>query len=249
VIVSLHYGRSFLAEGVAPVVFILVARGFVRLSKKRIAQFLALATFILLVPSLTRGDRVFSGGGDDATQQMPQIVRWLVAGSSLQITQEYKDMDMSHHCPPLIVSLTDKIVPWVPLHACTVIVHGAPTAANLDRIVSHEIDGDGSPGDRATGTGTSYLLELYLTGGLAAVVLGSFVFGAICRTFALAVAGRSLFTCIWAECLVRAVWAPRSMLGYVFEKIPGMVLATIAFAVISFAFTGERREVEARTAS
>lgn len=242
VIVSMHYGRSFLAEGVVPVIFILIARGFLRPSLKRIGQLIVLALFIVLVPSLTRGDQVFSADDNTAGAQMPQIVRWLVEGSSLQITQDYMHLDMSQKCPPLLVSLTDKIIPWVPLHACTVVVHGTPTAANMDRIVSHEIDGDGSRDDPATGTGTSYLLELYVTGGVAAVVLGSFLFGVLCRAFATAMAGRSLFTCIWAECLVRAVWSPRSMLGYVFEKIPGMVVATIAFVVISFVFTARRTE-------
>ena len=37
---------------------------------------------------------------------------------------------------------------------------------------------------------------------------------------------RSLFVGIWVECLTRALLAPRGNLGYVYERIPSLVLAT-----------------------
>jgi hypothetical protein len=64
------------------------------------------------------------------------------------------------------------------------------------------------------------------------VVLGSLAFGFLCRLMTASLAARSLFSGIWAECLMRAVFAPRGTLGYVFEKVPWLVLATLLVALI-----------------
>jgi hypothetical protein len=65
-LVSLDYGRVFVAQAVVPIVFIAVARGFIRLSWKRLSQIVLLGLFILVVPSMTRGDSMFSAAGDPA---------------------------------------------------------------------------------------------------------------------------------------------------------------------------------------
>lgn len=242
-IVSLHYGRAFLALGVVPIAFIVVARGFIRLTWGRVLQLAMVGLLIMFVPSITRGDKVFSQDPSDSSatnQNVPQLVNWIAAGSSLQVTQDYLDLDLRHACPPMLVSFTEHMFPYVFFHLCTVMTHGEPAAADLDRLVSHEINGDGSIGDVA-GTGTSYLLELYLTGGVSAVVVGSLIFGFVCRALVRSIGGRSIFSGIWAICLMRAIWAPRSMLGYVFEIVPGMLLLTFAVVVISFIFEGQLR--------
>jgi len=43
---------------------------------------------------------------------------------------------------------------------------------------------------------------------------------------------RSLFSGIWAECLTRALMAPRGSLGYVYERIPSLVLSTLLVIVV-----------------
>ncbi len=251
-VVSMRYGRMFLAEGVVPLVLIAVARGFIQLSWKRTVQIAGLGLFIIFVPSITRGDPLFSAAGEDA--ETPAIVQWFAGGSTLLITQEYMDMDLTRRCPPLLVSLTGKVIPYALLHVCTVTLSGVWTdtnvatewAANLDRLVTYELNGaDGSMNDG--GTGTSYLLELYLTGGLTGVVLGSLVFGAACKFFASAMAARSLFSGIWAECLLRAVFSPRGTFGYVFEKVPVLLLATILVVLISREFRGRPSPSESQS--
>lgn len=236
-IVSLHFGRFFLAQGVVPILFIAVARGFVQLSPKRLVQIAILGLFILFVPSITRGDPIF--GADDqspANQSLPQIASWLSAGSSLQMTEDYRDLDLRGRCPPLLVSLTAKLVPYTLLHLCTIRLRDSDYVANLDVILTAEMAQkalDLTGQDDIGGAGASFLLELYLTGGVAAVVLGSLTFGFLCRLMTASLATRSLFSGIWAECLMRAVFTPRATLGYVFEKVPWLVVTTVLVALLS----------------
>jgi hypothetical protein len=219
---SLRGGRFFLAQAVVPAVLLAVARGWIRLSGRRIIQLLLLAAAILFVPSLTRGDNL--AGGD-------ALMQFFASGSSLRTYQENAGMDLNGRCPPLLVSLTAKTVPYHWLGICTIDVwqmKGLP--ATLDRILAYN-----EPGSEValTGPGSNYLLELSLTGGLPAVFAGSALFGFICRRFAGWIGRRSLFAGIWAECLTRALLAPRGNLGYVFERIPSLVLATVL--VVTFA--------------
>jgi hypothetical protein len=232
VVVSLHWGRAFVAQGFVPILFIAVGRGFIRLSWKSVFQLVLLSFAILIVPSITRGDQIFDSG-EGSPQDAPQIVSWLASGSSLQVTQMYLDMDLSHRCSPLLVSLTDKVIPYVLLHICTIDLFSGLRSANLNRLVSEDLNQSMGLGADATGsTGTSYLLELYLTGGITAVVLGSLGFGAVCRLLTNSMGARSLFSGIWAQCLMAALLSPRGLLGYVFEKVPGQVVATLLFIVV-----------------
>jgi hypothetical protein len=226
---SLRGGRFFLAQAVVPAVLMAVARGWIRLSAARMAQFLLLAAAIIFVPSYTRGDD-FRGG--DA------FIQFFASGSSLRTYQENLDLDLTGRCPPLLVSLTAKTVPYHWLGICTIDIwqtKGLP--ATLDRILAYN-----EPGSEValTGPGSNYLLELSLTAGLPAVFAGSAFFGFICRRFVGAIGRRSLYAGIWAECLTRALLAPRGNLGYVFERIPSLVLAT----VLAAAFAGAARLLE-----
>jgi hypothetical protein len=246
ILVSVHFGREFLAQGVVPILFLAVARGFLPLTRTRLSLVAALGLWILFVPSLTRGDPVFGGGAAEAAgpdlgdAAVPAFVSWISGGSSLQVTQDYMNLDLDRRCPPLLVSLTAKLVPYGLLHVCTVSLSGREMAASLDRLVTWEANGaDGSMRDG--GVGTSYLLELYLTGGMAAVIVGSFGFGWVCRFFAVSMAGRSLFCGVWADCLMRAVWSPRCTLGYVYERVPGLLLASLLVLLIARQLRGRPR--------
>jgi hypothetical protein len=224
-IISLHGGRFFLAQAVVPAVMIAVARGWIRLSAKRMVQFAALALFIIFVPSLTRGDEI---AGQDET------VNFFEAGGSLQLFQDNMDLDMNGRCPSLLVSLTAKTIPYGLLDVCVMDYAGVKhMPATAGRIIT--VNAPSSFEGTVSGTGSNYMLELYLLGGLSAVFAGSALFGFSCRRFVGWIGRRSLFSGIWAECLTRALFAPRGELGYVYERIPSLVLTTLLVVLIVWA--------------
>jgi len=214
--VALRGGRFFLAQAVVPALLIAYARGWLRISLKRSLQLLLAALFLVFVPSISRGDLVVG-------QQ--ESIRFFAAGSSLQLFQDNMDLDLSGRCPPLLVSLTAKTIPYGMLDVCTLEIGGLKNMpATLGRILT--VNDPTTFNGYAGGTGSNYLLELYLTGGIFAVYAGSALFGTTCRLFIGWIGRRSLFSGIWAECLTRALFAPRNDLGYVYERIPSLVCAT-----------------------
>jgi hypothetical protein len=221
-IVSLHWGRFFLAQGVLPIVIIAIARGWVKLSAKRVLQLAVLAIAIVFVPSFTRGDNLVGGN---------EVAQFFAAGSTLKLFQDNSDLDLSSRCPPLMVSMTAKVVPYHVMGVCVIDIWGMKDLpATLDRILTYN---EPSSVDSLTGTGSNYLLELNLSGGFVSVLFGSAIFGLTCRKFLVWAGRRSLFAGIWAECLTRALLAPRSNLGYVYERIPTLVLATALVIIVS----------------
>lgn len=216
-LISLHGARFFLAQALVPVLLIAVARGWVRPSARRALQLAALALFIIFVPAITRGDQVM---GQDRDLEI------FMGSDVLGLFQNNMDLTVSNRCPPLLISLTAKTIPYSLFGVCVMDIGGLKNMpATLERILT-----DNDPGSfhgTVSGTGSNYLLELYVTGGLFAVYLGSAVFGFTCRRFVKWIGLRSLFAGIWAECLTRALLAPRGNLGYVYERIPSLVLATL----------------------
>jgi hypothetical protein len=215
-IVSLHWGRFFLAQAVVPLIFIAVARGCIRFSPKRILQFSAVACALIFVPSLTRGDNL-------AGQQA--MVEFFSQGSTLRLFQDNRDLNLDGRCPPLAVSMTAKLIPYSAIGVCTIDIWGMKNLpATLDRILSANVPGADV---LLIGPGSNFLLELDLSGGIVVVLAGTAFFGFSCRRFVAWIGKRSLFSGIWAECLTRALLAPRSNLGYVYERIPTLVLTTL----------------------
>ncbi len=222
-IISLRWGRFFLVQAIVPIVFIALARGWMRLSGKRVLQLGALAVLIVFVPALSRGDNFL---GQD------EIVTFFEAGSSLRLFQDNVDLNLTERCPPLLVSMTAKSIPYGLLDVCTMDYKGSKgVPATLDRILT---DNDPSTAGTLNGTGANYLLELYLTGGIGAIILGSVFFGFSSRCFVQCISQRSLFAGIWAECLSRALFAPRGTLGYVYERIPSLLLATLIVITLAW---------------
>jgi len=235
-IVSLHWGRFFVVQALAPILFIALARGWLRMSRKRWIQFACLGLAVIFIPSLTRGDQV---GGNEG------LVKFFAEGGTLKLFQDNKDLNLYNRCPPLLVSLTDGFVPYGELGVCTVNLWGERNlAATLDRILAYN---DPTTEGTLTGPGANYLLELYLSGGIAAILVGSLLFGMSCRWFAEWMGRRSLFAGIWAECLTRALLAPRGTLGYVYQMIPVLTVAT--GIVILVAMAAPRREAAAEHVS
>jgi hypothetical protein len=223
--ISLLGGRFFLAQAVVPVVLIAIARGWFRFSGKRILQVAALAVFIIYVPAMTRGD--VSVGTDVG-------LGIFMHSNVLALYQDNTDISLNDNCPPLLISLTAKVIPYSALGVCVIDFGGhTNTPATLERILTN--NEPGSFHGTASGTGSNYLLELFVTGGLTAVYLGSAIFGFTCRRFVGWIGMRSLFAGIWAECLTRALFTPRGNLGYVYERIPSLVLATLLVIFIVWA--------------
>jgi oligosaccharide repeat unit polymerase len=226
-LISLHWGRFFAAQAIVPILFIAIARRWIRFTWKRLIQLSVVALFIVFVPALTRGDTIF--GQDE--QGYPQIVNYFGYMNSLGLFQE--GIDLSYPCPPLLLSLTAKVIPYSSLGVCTIDVGNQTNLpATMEQLLTREYTDD-----VMAGVGSNYMLELYLTGGLAAVFIGSVIFGFISRTFVGLISCRSIYAGIWAECLTRSLFAPRGNLGYVYERIPSLVLATLAVVLVSWSFS------------
>jgi hypothetical protein len=160
----------------------------------------------------------------------PQIVNYFGYMNTLVYVQD--NTDLSYPCPPLLVSLTAKVVPYPLLGVCTIdLGEHKNLTATTDRLLAKVYTDD-----LMAGTGGNYLLELYLTGGVTAIIAGSVIFGFTCRRFVELIGHRSLYAGIWAECLSRALFAPRQTLGYVYERIPSEMLATLAVIALAWAF-------------
>lgn len=226
-LISLHWGRFFAAQAIVPILFIAIARRWIKVGWKRLVQLSLIGLFILFVPALTRGDTVF--GLDE--QGNPQIVSYFGYMNSLGFFQD--NTDLSYPCPPLLVSLTAKVIPYSLLRVCTIEVGDqANLPATTEQLLTREYSND-----IMAGTGSNYMLELYLTGGLTLVLIGSVIFGFTSRTFVGLISGRSIYAGIWAECLTRSLLGPRGNLGYVYERTPGLVLATLGVVFLSWSFS------------
>lgn len=222
-IVSLQWGRFFVGQSIFAILLIAMGRGWIRLSLKRWIQLAVVLCGVIFVPAITRGANIL---GQDQYGR-PMIVDLFEGGNTLGFFQEYKDT-LHSPCPPLLVSMTAQIVPYSLLGVCTINVgniRNVPATINV-LLTSHESN------DLSTGTGGNFLLEFYLIAGVPAILLGSTLFGLSCRWFIEQIGHASIFAGIWSECLVRALFAPRNNLGYVFERIPSLVLATFLFIVL-----------------
>jgi O-antigen polysaccharide polymerase Wzy len=224
-IISLHGGRFYLAQAVVPALLIAISRGWIRFSLKRLIQISAIALFIIFVPAMTRGDKLL-GPDNEST---------LFMGSNiLGLFQDNLDLSLNDDCPPLVISLTAKVIPYSAMGICVIDLGGLKNLpATLERILTY--NDAGSYQGLASGTGSNYHLELYVTGGLPAVYIGSVLLGFSCRLFTKWIGMRSLFSGIWVECLTRALFTPRGNLGYVYERIPSLVLATLFVVFIVWA--------------
>jgi hypothetical protein len=229
--VSFGWRRFFAAQAILPIVFIGIARGWIRLDFKRVFQIVLIGSFVLFVPAMTRGDKIF---GQDP-EGRPQIVNYFGYMNSLGFFQD--NTDLTYPCPPLLVSLTAKAIPYSILKVCTIdLGDDKDLPATTDRLLTKRYTDD-----PMAGTGSIYLLELFLTGGIPAILVGSTIFGFTCRRFVQFIGHRSLYAGIWAECLSRAWYAPRGNLGYVYERIPSLILAIFGVIALSWAVEVLRR--------
>ncbi len=215
--ISLHWGRFFLAQALIPIMLIAIARGWIKISFKRFFLLSMAALFVLIVPAVTRGDSVF--GGDEFGHYT--IVNFLYQGSTMKFFEDNRDLPWT--CPPLLVSITSKVIPYSTLNVCVVDVgDDKRVPATLDVLLTKQYSDD-----LLLGTGGVYLLDLYLLGGIPAIIGGTAIFAFTCKRFVDWIGHRSLYAGIWAECLSRAFLAPRGNLGYIYERIPSLVLATL----------------------
>ncbi len=233
-LISLNGGRFFLAQAVVPIALIALARGWLVLSLKRVLYLSVCTLALVFLPAITRGD---------SSLYQRDFVAFFKDGSTLQLFQDNLDLDLTGRCPPLAISLTAKIVPYHALGICGIDVWGRTgVAATLDRILTYN---DPMNFGLLTGPGSNFLLELYVTGGLFAVFSGSLIFGFICGRFVGLLNRRSIFAGMWAECLTRALLAPRGNLGYVFEIIPPLVftISLLAFVLWLWHLIAQEQEL------
>jgi len=235
-IISLNYFRQFLIFAVLPIVFIAIARGWIKLTLKRAAKLFALGVCLVVVPSVLRGDfKSHSSSIEGENLRMytgnsrMYVGSWLLSGSSLTIFEKFHTANISGGCSPLLVSLTEYIIPYRTLGWCTVPFAGTIRVADSNGLTTYMINGNGlSRG----GTGATFILDLYWFGGILAVGIGSAVMGFTCRFFVESMGSRTIFNGIWAECLMRSLMAIRGTYGFVYERIPALVLTAIFCALI-----------------
>lgn len=221
-IVSLAWGRFFFAQALVPLLLLAVARGWVKVNAKTLIGLALCALAIIFVPPAMRGDALIGN---------EELISFLVNGSTLLLFQNNMETDFSQACAPLLVSLTAKLVPYELLGVCTIDIWGQTgLPATLDRLLAYQEIGGAN---LLVGPGSNFLLELYVTGKVPAVIAGSLAFGYSCRFFCKAIAVPTVFGAIWLECLTRALFAPRSNLGYVFERIPSLMIVTMLFVAIA----------------
>jgi hypothetical protein len=230
IIVSLHYGRVFIAFGVLPMLFIAIARGWLNLTIRKVVCIILLGVSILIVPSIFRGD--FKNYSSDAGSEYARnfIGVWLLAGSSLNVFDRFYNSSILGFCPPILVSFTEQMIPYKILGICTVPQADGTRVANADAIATYMINGDSY--SRGGGTGSTYILDLYWFNGIMAIIIGSIILGSTCKLFIGSVGYRSVFSGIWAECLVRSLFIVRGTYGYMYQRIPSLVFATILCALI-----------------
>jgi len=218
-LISLHGARFFVAQAVIPVLLVAIARGWIKVTVKRVLQFGALAVALIFVPAITRSDDVSGFGNQQG------LTNFFAAGGSLQLFQDNQDLNLNGRCPPLLVSLTAKTIPYGLLDQCVLDIAGKQRMpATLFRVLT--VDDPSSLGGTVSGTGSNFMLDLFLFGGMPGLCLGSAALGITCRRFVCWIGKPSLYAGIWAECLTRALFAPRNDLGYVYERIPSLLCAT-----------------------
>lgn len=227
ILITLNWGRFFAGQTIVVILFIALARGWLKLSMKRWLQLCSVALLIFLGPIITRGHFFSQGNLEEIAGSAPQIAAFFEQGSTLHFFQEYHE-NLRSDCPPLLVSMTERFVPYRSLGVCTIQVGNVKNVpSTVDNLLTRQ-----NSDDLGTGTGSIYIFGLYLAGGIAGIILGSFLFGMCCRWWVERLSYASLFSGIWAECLVRSLFAPRSSLGYVFQRIPSLVLATLGIILL-----------------
>lgn len=228
-LISLRWGRFFVAQAIVPILLILIARGMFVLNGKRVAILGVVAFFIVFIPAAFRGDDLYNSEA---------IFNFFSRGSTLILFQDNRFMDLNGYCEPIFVSLTAKIIPYAMVNECTIDIWGQQgLPATLDRILAYNEIGES---DALVGPGSNYLLELYLFAGSIGVLVGSFFLGLMARQFVRAITVGSIFGAIWVESLVRLLLAPRSNFGYIFERIPSLFLTSLLFLFLVHALRDAR---------
>lgn len=224
ILITLHWARFFAGQTIVAILFIALARGWLKMSLKRWMQLLLIAMLIFLGPILTRDS---SATKAELVGGSTELAKFFSQGSTLNFFQVYHD-SLKSTCPPLLVSFTERIIPYKLLGVCTIQVGSIKDVPATVPILLTRATSD----DLATGSGSIYIFGLYLMGGIPGIILGSLLFGVCCRWWVERLAYASVFAGIWAECLIRSLFAPRGSLGYVFQRIPSLFVATLGVILL-----------------
>ncbi len=239
-IVSLQWGRFFLVQAVFPIFIVFAARKWIVFSLKNIVAFLLVGAFVVLAPAYFRGDfntaiSITDEIDFDKVDTEGASIEYMKASSTLKLFEDNKDDDYSNYCNPLVVSLTQKVVPYALLDMCVMdIWREKALATTMDRILAYKELGHEASQEVLAGPGSNYLIESYVSlYGVFGIVVVSFVFGVITAISFNSLTTASLFGSIWLEILTRGVLIPRGNVGYALERVPMLLLTTLVFILLT----------------
>ncbi len=229
-IVSATWGRFFVGQIIVAFLIVAIIRRWLVFDRKGIFKVIAITLFIFFVPAIMRGD--FKSSSKQYSENL--FIEFVTAGSTLKLFEDNKNLDLSSNCNPLFVSLFAKTIPFSFVGSCTIDIWGEYNLpATLDRILAENELGKNSM-KSLRGPGSNYLLELYISlNGNIGIIIGSFIFGIISRFSVNSLHYPTIFGLIWIEILSRALFAPRSNIGYVFERIPSLLLLSFLMLILA----------------
>jgi len=238
-IVSATWGRFFVGQIIIAFLIVAILRRWLIFDRKNVMKIIAIALFIFFVPALMRGD--FQSSSSQRYSDNP-LIEFVSAGSTLKLFEDNRNLDLSNNCNPLFVSTFAKTIPFSFIDSCTIDIWGEYNLpATLDRILAENELGQNSM-DSLTGPGSNYLLELYLSfNGNIGIIIGSFIFGIISRFSVNSLHNPTIFGLIWIEILSRALFTPRSNVGYVFERIPSLLLLSFLILILANSLYRQQR--------
>lgn len=245
-IVSLQWGRLFLAYSIVPLFILLLARGIIRLTFKNIVVALGLFLVLLFAIPFFRGDFSKIQGNSIFVE----IAYSLAFGGPISLFDEYKyfsyeeiakAVGIDPGCNPLLISLTAWLIPYKYLGICTMDIwqaEGRP--ATLDRIFAMLELGPKTAYETLYGPSSVYFIELYFAFGenLFIVYLMSALLGGLSAFAYTRLRYKTLFGVAYLEILLKVLFAPRSNFGQIFEKaIPfafGVIIILLLISLINF---------------
>lgn len=238
-IVSLQWGRLFLAYSIVPLFLLLVARGVLQFNLKTVSLLFFAFVFLFFLIPLFRGD--FERR---TTEDIIELAYVIAYGGPIGLFDMYKDLSfkdlaryvgIEEYCNPLIVSVTAWLIPYKLIGECVLDIWQAEDRpATLDRIFAFIELGPKRAFETLYGPGSVYILELYFSFGesLIMVYLGSFVMGSIAGISFTRIRNKSIFGVAYLEILFKILFMPRSNVGQVFEKAIPFAIAVMILALI-----------------
>jgi hypothetical protein len=216
IIVTLSYGRWFLAQLLVPVALLYIlssvsgkARSRGVLSKKQLTTLISLLlifSFVFLIGLVREG----------GLNQISLLTYFIMGGTFdvLKLHSQYVGEPTINY---LYSSIILKNLPFLADKAHVISVWGRDNMiATMDRVMTSYMLGDKV--DLFFGTASSYIFELYLSAGYFGIILGNFVLGRLLRWLDSRALTTSIGTFIFLDLTPKVLLLPRSNFGYLTER-------------------------------